>query len=173
VNRLLGEAYCLWGRGDEGVRLLEGAVQDLAAVKYMPALPGAYAGLSEGYLLAGRFDEALRAAQQARELSAAHEQEGTEASVVRILGEIGLAQSGAAGETKAFFSEAWARAQGIENRPLMARCALGLSRAEQGVGERGPALDHLGVAMQMLTEMGMTRWLHEAEADVARLASTE
>ena len=173
VNRLLGEAYCLWGRGDEGVRLLEGAVQDLAAVKYMPALPGAYASLSEGYLLAGRFGEALRAAQQARELSTAHEQEGTEAAVVRILGEIGLAQSSAPGETKALFSEAWARAQAIENRPLMARCALGLGRAERGVGERGPALEHLGVAVRMLTEMGMTRWLHEAQADLASLTSTE
>ena len=173
VNRLLGEAYCLWGRGDEGVRLLEGAVQDLAAVKYMPALPGAYASLSEGYLLAGRFGEALRAAQQARELSTAHEQEATEAAVVRILGEIGLARSSAPDETKAFFSEAWARAERLENRPLMARCALGLSRAERGLGEPGPALEHLGVAVQMLAEMGMTRWLHEAQAHRASLTSTE
>jgi hypothetical protein len=67
------------------------------------------------------------------------------------------------------FSEAWARAQELENRPLMARCALGLSRAQRGVGERGSALD-LGVAMQMLKEMVMTRWLHEAQADLARLA---
>jgi hypothetical protein len=139
----------------------------------MPALPGAYASLSEGYLLAGRFGEALRAAQQARELSTAHEQEGTEAAVVRILAEIGLAQSSAPGETKALFSEAWVRAQEIENRPLMARCALGLSRAERAVGERGPALEHLGVAVRMLTEMGMTRWLHEAQADLASLTSTE
>ena len=58
---------------------------------------------------------------------------------MRILGEIGLAQSRAPGETKAFFAEAWARAQELENRPLMARCALGLSRAERGAGERGPA----------------------------------
>jgi tetratricopeptide (TPR) repeat protein len=173
VNRILGEAYCLWGRGDEGVRLLEGAVQDLAAVKYMPALPGAYASLGEGYLMVGRLEEARRTAERARELCIAHEQEATEAAVVRILGEIGLAQSSAPGETKAFFSEAWARAQGLENRPLMARCALGLSRAERGVGERGPALEHLGVAVQMLTEMGMTQWLHEAQADMASLASTE
>ena len=173
VNRLLGEAYCLWGRGDEGVRLLEGAVQDLAAVKYMPALPGAYASLGEGYLMAGRLEEARRTAERARELCMAHEQEATEAAVVRILGEIGLAQSSAPGETKAFFSEAWVRAQGLENRPLMARCALGLSRAERGVGERGLALEHLGVAVQMLTEMGMTQWLHEAQADLASLASTE
>ena len=155
------------------MRLLEGAVQDLAAVKYMPALPGAYASLSEGYLLAGRFGEALREAQQAREMSTAHQQEGTEAAVVRILGEIGLAQSSAPGETRAFFSDAWARAQAIENRPLMARCALGLSRAERGIGEREPALEHLGVAVQMLTEMGMTRWVQEAQADLASLTSTE
>jgi tetratricopeptide (TPR) repeat protein len=173
VNRLLGEAYCLWGRGDEGVGLLEGAVKDLAAVKYMPALPGAYASLSEGYLLAGRFGDALRAAQQARELSTAHEQEGTEAAVVRILGEIGLAQASVPGETKALFLEAWARAQELENRPLMARCALGLGRAERWGGEHGPALEHLGLAVQMLTEMGMTRWLHEAQADLASLTSVE
>ena len=55
----------------------------------------------------------------------------------------------------------------------MARCALGLSRAERGIGERGPALEHLGVAVQMLTEMGMTRWLHEAQADLASLTSPE
>jgi hypothetical protein len=55
----------------------------------------------------------------------------------------------------------------------MARCAVGLSRAERRVGERGLALEHLGVAVQMLTEMGMTRWLHEAQADLASLASAE
>ena len=105
-------------------------------------------------------------------MSTAHEQEATEAAIVRILGEIGLAQSGTPGETKGFFSEAWARAERLENRPLMARCALGLSRAERGIGERGPALEHLGVAVQMLREMGMTRWLHEAQADLASLTST-
>ena len=173
VDRHLGEAYCLWGRSGESVRLLEGAVQDLAAVKFMPALPGAYASLSEGYLVAGRLGEARRTAEQARDLSIAHEQEATQASVARILGELGLAQLRAPAETKAFFSEAWARAQELENRPLMARCALGLSRARRAVGERGPALEHLGVAVQMLKEMGMTRWLHEAQADLARLESTE
>ena len=55
----------------------------------------------------------------------------------------------------------------------MARCALGLSRAERAVGEPGPALEHLGVAVQMLAEMGMTRWLHEAQAHRASLTSTE
>src|SRR5262245_15675538 len=162
VDRHLAEAYGVWGRTDEAVRLLESAVRDLATVKFMPALPGAYAALAEAYLIAGRLDEARRTAEQARALCAAHEQAATEAGVVRILGEVGLACSSSPAETKALFTEAWHRAERLENRPLMARCALGLARADRAAGEH--ASGWIDVAMSMLREMGMTRWV---QADLA------
>jgi len=122
----------------------------------MPALPGAYAALGEAYLFAGRFEEAERTAEQARALCATHEQAATEAGVVRILGEIGLARGSARAETKALFTEAWRRAEQLENRPLMARCALGLARVDRAAGK--PESGWSDVAASMLREMGMTRW---------------
>ena len=165
VNRFLGEAYCLWGRDDEGVRLLEGAVQDLAAVKYMPALPGAYASLSEGYLLAGVLARPF-ARPSRRESCPLHTSKGTEAAVVRILGEIGRAESSAPGETKALFSEAWQgpRSENHRDGPLCAGPQSSLK--ERGVGQRGPPRASR-LAVQMLTEMGMHGGFDEAQADRA------
>src|SRR5262249_8788121 len=93
LGRFLGEAYALDGRSGEALKLLHGAVSQLAAMKYVPALPSAYAEVSEAYLVAGQLDQARQAMSRALDLSRAHRQFGTEAFALRSLGAIETAQN--------------------------------------------------------------------------------
>jgi class 3 adenylate cyclase/tetratricopeptide (TPR) repeat protein len=170
VSRTLGEAYALSGRGDDAVVVLEQAVDRIDAMKFMPTLPLAIAGLSEGYLLAGRLTPARESARRAQELSRVHGQRGTEAYVARILGDIH-----ASGEdTDVDAAEmAYRDALGIATahgmRPLMAHCHLRLGRLLVHAGGGADAESHLARAVSLFGELGMTRWLPAAEADLSAL----
>jgi class 3 adenylate cyclase/tetratricopeptide (TPR) repeat protein len=173
LARFLGEAYALDGRSSEALKLLEGAVTQLAAMKYVPALPSAHAGLGEAYLLAGHLGEARQAVSRALDLCRAHRQFGTEAYTLCTLGAIEAAQEPPA---TAAASSAYRAALGLAEergmRPLAARCRLGLGQLHQKCGDLHTAREQLEEARSSLRERRMDLWCSQAEEGLARLGAT-
>jgi hypothetical protein len=53
-------------------------------------------------------------------------------------------------------------------RPLVAHCHVGLGRLATLAGEARTSRDHFAMATMMYREMGMGRWLVEAEREASR-----
>src|SRR5262249_51930379 len=83
----LGYAYALCGRLSEGVALLEEALAD-PAVTGLAHHPLYLAHLGEAHLLGGRRNDALAVAQRAFDLAHRQTERGSEAWILRLLGEI-------------------------------------------------------------------------------------
>jgi DNA-binding SARP family transcriptional activator len=166
----LGTAYTRCGRIAEGIALLEEAVEQSATIKYMASQPRGAAHLAEGYLLVGRFHDALRSGRRALELSRRNGQRGFEAEAMRILGEVVASRAGQEGDASALFHESLALARELGMRPLEARCQLGLGRLCRAASRRSAAGAHLATARTMLADMQMRFWLEQAEAELAQLA---
>jgi tetratricopeptide (TPR) repeat protein len=170
VARTLGEAYALGGRHELALSLLQRAVDELAAMKYMPTLLSAYAGLSEALFLAGRLADARRCGERARDLCRIHRQQGNEAYVLGVLGDIhAAANPPEIREAEAMYQEARDVAHAIASRPLAARSALGLGKLFRKAGDRPRAEAHLGEALMTFRELEMRLWLAEADAELAAL----
>jgi len=54
-------------------------------------------------------------------------------------------------------------------RPLAARCHASLGSLYRRAGQREAPLEDLSTAVAMLRDMGMPRWLEEAEAELKAL----
>jgi predicted ATPase/class 3 adenylate cyclase len=163
---MLGLAHALAGRHVEAVALLDEAVSR-ARSGWSHSLP--FACLAEGYLLAGRRDDAEREALRALEFARAKGERGIEAWILRLLGEVGL--RGDMPRSVAFdaYRGALTLASELDMRPLAALCHLGMGKLHQRTGPPEHAREHLTTAAAMLRGMGMQLWLDEAEA---RLAGT-
>jgi tetratricopeptide (TPR) repeat protein len=169
----LGEAYALAGRVADGLPLLEQVVAD--DVRRGVAHPSCAMRLGEGYLRAGRLDEAHMRATCALELARAHRERGSVAWASRLLGEI------AAGRTppdqaraQAHYEDALAAALELGMQPLVAHCHFGLGRLS-APGSRGAREEaHLETAARLFTEMGMTFWLQQVKSiDWAEMARVQ
>ena len=129
------------------------------------------ARLGEGYLLAGRLDEALHWAHEALALSSELQQRGTEAWALRLLGEIASHRDPPEIETaEQHYRQGLALAAELGMRPLVAHCHLGLGTLYRGTAQGERAHEHLTTATTMYREMGMTYWLKKAEAETRDLA---
>jgi len=67
---------------------------------------------------------------------------------------------------KAHYDAALTLAEELGMRPLVAHCHLGLGKLYRRTDKREQAREHLATATTMYREMGMTYWLHEAEAEM-------
>ena len=163
---LLGDAYALSGRIAESVPLLDQAAAKLgtegAGTEARIAIP-----LSEGYLMAGKHDEARRLAGLALDGSRQRGERGYQAQALRLLAEIAAREQRRDDSARALFGEAQALAVELEMRPLEARCRLGIGKLLLETGNRREAGIVLSSAIAMLGEMAMRLWLPEAEAALA------
>lgn len=163
----LGHAYTNVGRFEEGLSLLEQAIESYEATRAWPFRPLITAHRGAACLLAGRLDAARALAQQAAALAREHGERGHEAWALRLLGEIasrcGL---GEADQAERCYHEAGTAAQALGMRPLAAHCHLGLGQLHRRRGERDRALEHLATAARLYREMGMMDWLVRAETDL-------
>ncbi len=166
---LLGAAYALSGRIAESVPLLDQAAAQLGAegagTEARIAIP-----LSEGYLMAGRHDEARRLATLALDGSRERRERGYEAQALRLLAEIAAHQQPSDNSASSLFGEAQTLAVELEMRPLEARCRLGIGKLLLNAGNKREAGVVLSTAVAMLGEMDMKLWLPEAEAALAAAA---
>jgi tetratricopeptide (TPR) repeat protein len=148
------------------VALLEEALAD-PAVTGVANHPLFLAYLGEAHLLAGRRDDALAVARRALDLAHRRKERGSEAWVLRLLGEIGAQSTPLDPESaKSHYDQALARADELGMRPLAAHCRLGLGRLSRRAGDGAGAREHLTTAAIMYREMGMGSWLEKAEAEM-------
>jgi tetratricopeptide (TPR) repeat protein len=167
---LLGAAYALSGRVAESLPLLEQAGAELgsegAGTEARIAIP-----LSEGYLMAGRIEEAHRLAALALDGSRQRKERGYQAQALRLLGEIAARrQPSDNGFAQTHFRDAQTLAEELEMRPLEARCRLGIGKLQLNAGKGREAAIELSAAVSMLRAMSMDFWLPEAEAALAQAA---
>jgi len=166
LGAALGVALCRTGEFSRGLSLLDAAQAHSPADIFYPAL----LAQTEGYLLAGRTQQASACAQQARELARSTGSRGTEAIALRLLGETiacgdALDAKGASGHYLAALSQA----AELCMRPLAAHCHFGLGKLHRRMRDHEQAHRHLTTAMAMYREMGMTYWPEHAQAELRQL----
>lgn len=168
---LLGHAFALLGRPDEGLSLMEQAMRTFEAMKHGFAQSLLLVPLAETYALAGRPDDALATARRALALARARGQRGGEASALRVLGDV-AAQIGAAEDAQRNYRSALAIATQLEMRPLVAHCHMGLRRLCRHLNprQRADADWHFTTAITMYRDMNMDHWLKLATAAGDRAA---
>jgi tetratricopeptide (TPR) repeat protein len=145
----LGAAYAEDRRVAEGVALLEDAIREAEATRFMFGQSRRMAWLAEAHRLAGRGDEAAALARRAVDLAVTHHERGHEAWAWHT-----LAQAEAAAD---HYRRAMSLAEELEMRPLVGHCHLGLGRLQGGP-------EHLAAAAALFRESGMPHWLAQAEA---------
>jgi len=171
VASCLGAAYVLAGRMAEALPLLEQVVQQTDAMGVVFDHMLGVIPLGEGYLRAGRIEDALHQAQHAVEVCRQHQQHGHEAWALRLLGEVAAQrQSPEIEQAVAHYQQALALADALGMRPLGAHCHHGLGRLYSQTGRGAQARAALTTAIDMYRAMDMTFWLPQVEAALAQVA---
>jgi transcriptional regulator with AAA-type ATPase domain/tetratricopeptide (TPR) repeat protein len=166
VTARLGYALVLSGQIDKGLSLLADAVglNESTGRRGSHSLLITY--LAEGYLRAGRLEEALAGGEQALSHARKHAERGDEAHALRLHGELAARLEPAAETAAGHFREALELAGELHMQPLVAHCHLGLGTLWRRGGDQPRADEHLGTALKLFSEMGMSRW-----AEMAREAA--
>jgi tetratricopeptide (TPR) repeat protein len=167
VSWTLGYAYVLAGRVSEALPLLEQSVST-DAIGNMSGTVRVW--LSEAYLRLDRLDEAQAVAVRGLELCREHAQEGEQAWILRLLGEIHAHRHPPEAElAEAAYREALPLADALGMRPLQAHCHRSLGKLYATVGRHAEARAELDTAIKLYHAMDMTFWLPQAEAALARV----
>ena len=167
VAPVLGASYVLAGRVGDGVALLEDAVERNAAMGSAAGESLHLTWLGEAYLLAGRVEDAARVAARALDLSGQRGERGVHGWALRLRGGIvARAASRGGDDGDGAYRQALALAEELGMRPLQAHCHRGLGERHREAGNLPAAREHLGIAIAMLREMGMERWVDGAEAEL-------
>jgi hypothetical protein len=126
--------------------------------------------LSEGYLLAGRSEDASDLAARACELARPHKERGTRGYALRLRGDIAACREPPESAlAESHYQQALALAEELGMRPLQAHCHHGLGRLYAKTGQAEPACAELATAIALYRAMDMTFWLPPAEAVLARV----
>lgn len=165
----LGYGLALQGRSAESLALLEQAATHLASIKVMAEHARRVAWLSEGYLLASRLDEAVSYARKAYELARAHQERGTEAWVLRLLGTLAFSRGpSGASEAERYYRQALRLATELGMRPLVAHCHLGLGTVHNQLFRVEQAQAELTTALNMYRALHMPFWVSRIGTVLAR-----
>jgi tetratricopeptide (TPR) repeat protein len=166
----LGYAYARAGKLAEALPLLEQGVQAATAIGQVTPLAIILAHLSEGYLLAGRSEDASDLARRALALCRDNKQRSFQAGALRLLGEIAAQRDPPDAEgADRHYREALALAEDLGMRPLQAHCHLGLGMLYAETGQREQARAELSAAIEMYHLMEMKFWLPQVEAALAQM----
>src|SRR5262249_30856801 len=128
------------------------------------------AHLSEGYVYAGRMDDAITTAQRALAVAIEAGEPGSEAHAHQVLADV-LSQGDRPDMVPgvSHYQRALALARPRGMRPLVAHCHLGLGKLYRRTGQREQAGEHLAAATAMYREMDMPFYLEQAEAELTAL----
>ena len=167
---LLGVAHAMGGRLTESISHLEQAAAHLDPTQGGGAETRLLITLCDGFLLAGRHEEAAQLTERTLDHARLHNERGYEAQALRLLADIAARRDPPdAREAEARYREAKALAADLAMRPLEARCHLGLGKLYRRAGRVQDANVELSSAVKMLRTMEMTFWLPEAERELAEL----
>jgi len=167
VASTLGAAWTGMGRVEEGLALLEQAVERAVTIKLMANQPLRLVRLGEGHVRAGRPENAFPVAVQALELAEEQRERGHEAYAHWLLGE-SWAKRDAPDFDRAeqHYRKGLAAAAQLGMRPLQGHCHWSLGRLAGRRGDAKGAGESLNVARDLFGQMEMRFWLRELEAVV-------
>jgi class 3 adenylate cyclase/tetratricopeptide (TPR) repeat protein len=155
IGASLGHAYCLAGRVDEAIVLLEETEAKSSAMNRLGGLAMILVRLGEAYLRGSRIADAQRCARRALSLSRKHGERGHEAYALRLLGELDAKEPPHLDESETNFLQALRRAEELNLRPLVAQCHLGLGRHYRSIHQQASAKQHLDAAASLFGELGI------------------
>ena len=166
----LGLAYLQCGRLDDARPPLRDIVESPQAMERLPGHWPLVVSAVEALARLDRLHDAAAVAHRALQVSRARGEHGSEAHLLRLLGDIAW-RTDPAGSAAAsrHFSEALALAERLEMRPVADLCRLGLGRVLQHAGDTGGAAEHLDAALVGFREMEMPMWIRQAEEEARRL----
>jgi class 3 adenylate cyclase/tetratricopeptide (TPR) repeat protein len=166
----LGAVYPLAGRTAEALPLLEQATEQATGMHLQVWQSVRIAWLSEASLLAGLVEDAGDLACRALEHAREHQERGSEAWTLRLLGEIAARREPPEDDqTEAYYRQALALAEERGMRPLQAHCHRGLGTLYAAIGQHELARTELSAAITLYQDMEMTFWLPQAEAMLAQV----
>ena len=166
----LGYAYCMAGRADEAIVLLEETEREANTMHRLGGHAMILVRQGEAYLRSSRMADADRCARRALALSRKQGECGYEAHALRLLGELGLSDPSPLDASEASFHEALRIADELNLRPLAAQCHFGLGKRYRSAGRGGSAEQHLNTAAALFRELGMQFWLEQAQLQLASLS---
>jgi tetratricopeptide (TPR) repeat protein len=167
IAAALGAAYILAGRVADAVPLLTQAIEQSTATetRAIGSLP-----LGEAQVLAGCLEEAHALAEGVLAFARAHQERGTQAYALRLLGDIAVQRDPPDVESaQAHYYQSLALAEALSMRPLQAHCHRGLGTLYAKISQREQAHTEFATAIDMYRSMEMTFWLPQTEAAVAQV----
>jgi DNA-binding winged helix-turn-helix (wHTH) protein/class 3 adenylate cyclase/tetratricopeptide (TPR) repeat protein len=174
IATTLGATYTLSGRVADAVPLLTQAMAQTTATGLIVSQALCCLPLGEAQLLAGRLEEALALAEQALVHARAHQERGSEAYALHLLGTIAARRDPPENEqAKAYYQQARALAEELGMRPLQAHCHLSLGILYSQTGQPEQARAELSAAIALYRTMDMTFWLPQAEAALTQAGRGE
>jgi tetratricopeptide (TPR) repeat protein len=160
----LGYAYAISGRPDEGVSLMERAVEQRASLRgeYPGVLGGTYllSRLADGYLFAGRAADATSVAHRTARLTERYDNPVDQARSLRLSGDIAARQDRPDIRTaEVCYAQSRAIAAALEMRPFVAHCDLRLGSLFEHAGRVTEGRAALHDALKAFTRLDMPFWV--------------
>jgi hypothetical protein len=150
---------------------LDRAVEDTAWSQRMGGQALRMACVSAGYMVAGRLEAAETFAGRGLELSRESKDQGSQAWLLCILGNLASRRSPLNAElVRANYATALSLAQELGMRPLQAHCHLALGDVAAQVNNRSKARSELLAAAELYRVMSMPFWLSKTEAALGELS---
>ena len=123
-------------------------------------------------MLSGRLAEARGRAENALELSRQHKEQGHEAWVFKLLGDIALHDEPIKlAEAETCYRRAFRVSNELGMRPLQAHCNFGLGMVYAAKGAESQARAELSAAINLFRSMNMAFWALRAESARKSFAS--
>jgi len=155
----LGVAKAYSGRIDEGLALVDEAVQRATTIGRISRLPLLIVKRGDVHLLAGDKVTATRCATEALRLATAQKERGNVVCATRLLAAIVASEQPGSPEAEAHYRRALQLARELGMRPMMAHCHAGLAQHYTGVSAKRLARQHRVAAARLYRSMGMRFWL--------------
>jgi class 3 adenylate cyclase/tetratricopeptide (TPR) repeat protein len=163
-SSLLGRAYALVGKAEQGLGLLRDATKQTEALGINAYRALWQLHLGEGLLAIGDGVRALEVAQSALDLATKFKEAGHHARALVLLGEIHTDGPGESlRRADELLRQGLLEAEELRMRPLVGRCYIALGALARRMGDAQQAEHHLATAISTFRELDMPFWRERAE----------
>jgi tetratricopeptide (TPR) repeat protein len=170
VAVVLGAVHSLAGRWADAVPLLTQTLTQTMGTDMVGFQALCGLALGEAQLLAGHLEEAYILSEPALAFAQAHQQRGSQAYALRLLGELAMRHKPLeSSRAEAYYRQALALAETLGMRPLQAHCHRGLGTLYATTGQAEQARAALSTAIALYRAMHMPFWLPQTETALAQM----
>jgi len=125
--------------------------------------------LSDGYLMAGRVDDAAQCVERAFDLAQQTKERGHQAWALKLRADVAQRREQIEVAAEAYH-QALILSEAMAMRPLRAHCYNGLAGLHASAGAAMQARSDLAAAIDAYQSLGMTHWLGPAQAQLRALS---